>query len=180
MYLKIKEIIVVEGKHDSITLKQYFECDTIETSGLAMDKETLDFIKKAKEQRGVILFMDPDSPGEKIRHWINQNIAGCKNAFIEKQKARTSRKVGIEHASKEDLMEALQYVMTYQEIETISLAWDDFIDLGFQGLENSKELRIMVGSKLHLGKANAKTLYKRLNMLQITKKQLLELLEDYI
>ena len=35
---KIKEIIVVEGKSDTALLKELFEVDTIETHGLALDK----------------------------------------------------------------------------------------------------------------------------------------------
>ena len=40
----IKEVIVVEGKHDSATLKQYFKCDTVITNGLSLDEETLSYI----------------------------------------------------------------------------------------------------------------------------------------
>ena len=56
----IKEVIVVEGKHDSATLKQYFKCDTVITNGLSLDEETLAYIKELNETRGVILFLDPD------------------------------------------------------------------------------------------------------------------------
>ena len=35
----IKEVIVVEGKHDSATLKQYFKCDTVITNGLSLDEK---------------------------------------------------------------------------------------------------------------------------------------------
>ena len=35
MNMKIKEVIVVEGHHDTCTLKQYFDVDTIETNGSA-------------------------------------------------------------------------------------------------------------------------------------------------
>ena len=38
---KIKEIIVVEGHSDTAKLKNLIECDTIETSGSAIDEKTL-------------------------------------------------------------------------------------------------------------------------------------------
>ena len=97
--MKIKEVIVVEGHHDTNVLKQYFDCETIETNGLSLSLETIELIREAKEKYGVIIFTDPDHPGEKIRAKINEQIKGCKNAYIEKNKAKTSRKVGVEHAT---------------------------------------------------------------------------------
>ena len=43
----------------------------------------------ANKKRGVIIFTDPDAPGEKIRSTINQHVKGCKNAFIDRKKAIT-------------------------------------------------------------------------------------------
>ena len=112
---KIKEIIVVEGRHDSNTLKQYFDCDTIETGGDQLIDTTIDRIARAQKERGVIIFTDPDSPGEQIRRWINERVPGCKNAFIEKKKAKTPHKVGVEHAKKEDLWESLSHCVTFDK-----------------------------------------------------------------
>ena len=65
--MKIKEVIVVEGHHDTATLKQYFDVETIETNGSAINKETLEYIKEVQAKRGVIIFTDPDYPGEKAQ-----------------------------------------------------------------------------------------------------------------
>ena len=43
----IKEIIVVEGKNDTLNLKRYFDCDTIETSGDSTNPLVLERIKEA-------------------------------------------------------------------------------------------------------------------------------------
>ena len=48
---QIKEVIVVEGKHDTATLKKFFLCDTIETNGLSLSEETLLFIKDVQKKR---------------------------------------------------------------------------------------------------------------------------------
>ncbi|MDE6195853.1 MAG: ribonuclease M5 [Erysipelotrichaceae bacterium] len=170
--MKWKEVIIVEGKHDSENLKKYIDCDTIETQGTHLSKQTLQLIKKVQEKRGVIIFTDPDTPGEKIRQRINQSVPGCKNAFIDRRCAKTKKKVGIEHASKEDLLEALGHLMTYQENEQETLSFEDFIDLGFHGQQESSYLREKISRFLFLGKPNAKTLFKRLNMLQLTKEDI--------
>ena len=78
----IKEVIVVEGANDTKRLKSFFDVETIETHGLGLKKETIELIKKINESRGVILFLDPDSPGEKIRNRLNSEIPNLKNAFI--------------------------------------------------------------------------------------------------
>ncbi|MCI7222386.1 MAG: ribonuclease M5 [Firmicutes bacterium] len=163
----IKEVIVVEGRHDTINLKQYFDCETIETHGTCLSDFTLSLIKKAKEERGVIIFCDPDSPGEKIRSIINQKIPGCKNAFLQADECRDKRKVGIEHASKEVLEKALSQLITYNDNKG-QLSMNDFYELGLSGKDNSAMLRDKLQRYYRLGKANAKTLLKRCNMLDLS------------
>lgn len=176
--MKLKEVIVVEGKHDTQTLQQFFNVDTIETNGLHLSKERIAYIQKLHEKRGVILFLDPDSAGTKIRQRLNAILPDAKNAFMDKHKCRTSKKVGIEHANKEDLQAALQHVITYDEHIKNTLEYNDYISLGFQGRADSKALRRKVGNLLFLGECNSKTLYKRLNMYQIEKAELTRLVED--
>ena len=168
---KIKEILVVEGKNDTNTLQSYFECDTIETGGDQVSQETLERIQEAQTRRGVIVFTDPDTPGEHIRRLIKEAVPGCKHAFIEKEKARTTRKVGVEHASKKDLWEALSHCVTFSK-ESGSLSWEDFVDLGLTGRNDSALRRDRVCRQFHIGKCNAKTCFKRLNQMQITREEL--------
>lgn len=171
---RIKEVIVVEGKNDTNTLQQYFQCDTIETGGDQLIESTLDRIEAAQKSRGVIIFTDPDSPGEQIRRWINERIPGCKNAFIEKKKAKTTKKVGVEHAKKEDLWESLSHCVTFDQ-DNQSFTWSDFIDLGLVG---NRALRQEVCSKFHIGPCNAKTCFKRLNQMNISLEEIREEIEN--
>ncbi len=167
----IKEVIVVEGKNDTNHLKEFFNVDTIETNGLGLNKETIELIKNINSKRGVILLLDPDTPGEKIRKRINDAIPKLKNVFLFKKEARTPKKVGVEHASKETLEKALKNVVTYgKSLETIS--YDEFCNLGLVGNKDSAFKREKVANKFRLGKCNAKTLFKRLNMLGIKKDQI--------
>lgn len=176
--MKIKEIIVVEGKHDSAVLKQYFDCDTIETNGSAISDEIIEQIKQAQVKRGVIIFTDPDFPGEKIRNEINQKVDGCLNAYIEKKKAKTTKKVGIEHANKEDLYNALNHLFTYQKDFYETLSKSEFRLLGLEGQEDSSKKREVIAKSLSLGKPNAKTLYKRINMMQLTYEDILRIFKE--
>ena len=167
----IKEVIVVEGTNDTKRLKMFFDCETIETHGLGLSKNTIELIKEINNKRGVVLFLDPDTPGEKIRNRINQEIPNLKNAFVLKEDARTSKKVGIEHASKETLEEALNNIVTYSDSKQ-SLNEEEFFKLGLKGNDDSSKKREIISQKYHLGKCNSKTMFKRLNMLGITYKEL--------
>lgn len=174
--MKIKEVIVVEGKHDSQKIKSCVECDTIETHGSHIGKARLALIAQIQKHRGIIIFTDPDGPGDKVRSIINHAIPGCKNAFIEKSKAKTTRKVGVEHANKEDIIEALTHLMTYEEQMEITLPWMDFVRLGLTGRADSQKQREMLGNRLFIGRANAKTLWKRLNMLSLQKEDVVKIM----
>ena len=173
----IKELIVVEGINDTKRLKSFFDVDTIETHGMGLGKETIEFIKKANEKRGVILFLDPDTPGEKIRNRLNNEIPGLKNAFVMKDDAKTNKKVGIEHASKQVLEEALNNLLTYTEISD-SIDEKQLYELGLIGQSDSSVLREKVSRYFHIGKCNGKTMLRRLNMLGITYDDIVRMLND--
>lgn len=168
----IKEVIVVEGKNDTKHLRSFFDVDTIETHGLGLSKETINFIKEINNKRGVILLLDPDSPGEKIRNRINEAIPNLKNAFLIKQEARTSKKVGVEHANKEVIEKALDNLITYRESNE-TLSYEDYLDLGLMGNSDSSLKREEISKKYCLGKCNAKTLFKRINMIGLKKEDLI-------
>ncbi len=170
--MKIREMIVVEGKNDTARLKLCFDCDTIETGGDHVSEETLDRIEAAQKRRGVIVFTDPDTAGEHIRRKIRERVPEAKHAFIPKEKAHTTRKVGVEHAGKADLEEALAHAVTFHE-NARSLTWEEYLDLGMTG---DAQRRCQVTTAFHLGKCNAKTGYRRLNEAEITAEEVREVL----
>ena len=176
--MKIREVIVVEGKNDTLNILRAVDAYTIETQGTHLSKKTLEIIEEAQKTRGVIVFTDPDSPGDQIRTKINQKIDGCKNAFLPSKIARGKGKVGIEHAKPEDIIEALKNCVTYDKNKKESLSWNEFLSLGLNGQSNSSQLRVKVMNHFHLGESNAKTCFKRLNMLEISKEEIEEFLRS--
>lgn len=171
---KIKEIVVVEGKTDTAIIKKLFDADTIETHGLALDDKTLDYIEEISKGRGIIILTDPDYPGMKIRNRIIERVPEAKHAFVDKKDAIGQKKLGIAEAREDAIIDALKNVVTFSNTKD-SLSWEDFIDLGIIG---SKETRQKVYDAFHLGYGNAKTLFKRLNMANITKEDVLKVLYD--
>lgn len=170
--MKIKEIIVVEGKDDTVAIKRAVDADTIETNGSAINQEIIDRIKHAQQIRGVIIFTDPDYPGERIRKIVSNAVPGCKHAFLPKSAAiaKSGKGLGVEHATPAAIRKALEEVK--QEIEEFDseIVFDDLVDAGLIGGEKAKERREKLGLLLNIGYTNGKQLYKRLQMFQVSKK----------
>lgn len=176
--MEIKEIIVVEGKDDTIAIKRAVNADTIETNGSAISEETLRRIQHAQEKRGVIVFTDPDYPGRRIRAIIEEHIPGVKHAFLPKEKciAENGKGVGIEHASDEDLREALKNVYTplREKPAKEEITMGDLMDARLIGHPSAKNRRIRLGEILNIGMTNGKQLHKRLMMFQISYEQFIQ------
>lgn len=169
--MKLKEIIVVEGKDDTVAVKRAVDADTIETNGSAINKDTLDKIKHAQEIRGVIVLTDPDYPGQKIRNTISQHVPGCKHAFIPKEYAihKYGKGVGVEHSSPKVIREALQDAHFMENEANEEITQEDLILAGLIGGAGAKERREKLGKMLKIGYTNGKQLHKRLMMFQISR-----------
>lgn len=176
--MKIKEIIVVEGKDDTTTIKRAVDADTIETNGSAINEDTIEKIKRAQETRGVIIFTDPDYPGEKIRKTIAEKVPGCKHAFLPKEVtiAKNGKGLGVEHAPIEAIRNALRDAQIMSESIKEEITQEDLITAGLIGGAGSKERRILLGKLLKIGYTNGKQLYKRLMMFQISRQEFAEAL----
>lgn len=174
--VKIKEIIVVEGKADTVAVKRATAADTIETNGSAIDEEILQRIQHAEETRGVIVFTDPDYPGRRIRAIIEERIPTVKHAFLEKKKtiAKNGKGLGIEHATDEAIRQAIQAVYTVDEQPLIEIPLVDLMAAELIGHPQARKRRERLSELLQIGQVNGKGLKKRLEMFRITPEQLAE------
>jgi ribonuclease M5 len=176
--LTIEEVIVVEGKDDTRRIQEVVNADTIETIGSAINEAILLQIEHAQETRGVIIFTDPDYSGEKIRKTIMEVVPDAKHAFLSRRLAAPKKRgssLGVEHASDEAILEALEKVVTpvneaddYQEIPFQLL-----LELGLIAGSGAKQKREKLGDELRIGYTNSKQLAKRLKMFRITQAQLM-------
>lgn len=177
--MKIKEIIVVEGRDDTAKIKLAVDADTIETNGSAIGDEVIKRIRLAQQTRGVIIFTDPDFPGEKIRKTVAEAVPGCKHAFLPKHLAlpKNNRGIGVEHASVESIRESLKSVHEEMEDPILEITTKDLIEDGLIGGAVSKKRRERLGDLLNIGYTNGKQLQKRLQMFQIPKSEYKKALE---
>lgn len=118
--LRIKEAIVVEGRYDKNTLSQLVDTVILETGGFGIfkDKEKLALLRRLAEQRGLIVFTDPDGAGFVIRNHLKGAIPPeqVKHAYVpdvygkerRKRQAGKEGKLGVEGMRPEVLEEALR------------------------------------------------------------------------
>jgi len=170
------EIIVVEGEHDKAKiLSIYPDLEIIITNGSEVSQATINQLKELAKTKKIIVFLDPDSPGERIRSILDNNIPNLSHAFLEKKKAISTnkKKVGVEHAKKEDIIASLNNLLTIKE-EKGNLTMNDLYELGLIGFKLSSKKREYLSTIYPIGHTNGKTLLKRLNYLNISKKELEE------
>ncbi len=171
---RIKELLVLEGKHDEARIRQLYDCDIVLTRGLGLNEKTLDYIAEAAENNGVIVFTDPDGPGEKIRKRIIERVPKARHCFIPREKAIGRRNVGIEYGETEAIIEALENTVTFSQGKE-TLSWSEYLQLGvMQNARKRKEL----AEALHLGYCNNRTLFKRLNMIGADYEKIRKLLDE--
>ena len=173
--MKIKELIVVEGIHDLNKLKTILDAEIIVTHGMHLSQSVLETIH-ANQERGVIVFTDPDTPGDLIRQKISEVCPWVKQAHLKANDARHKRKVGIEHASSEVILQALSNLYTLNEF-TSDLTMTDLFELGLSGHHDCAQRRDEVAHHYGLSDVNTKKLYARLQALGIQKAQLMALLQ---
>lgn len=176
----IKEVVIVEGRDDTRRLKESVICQTIETNGSAINERTLREIEVALNTRGAIIFTDPDFPGHKIRNTIIARFPNIKEAFLPKRKAKgkVGQSLGVEHASIEDIRQALKHSVTSVAIDTEVISIKDMQDFGLSGDRESKARRAYLTDRLNIGYANASALRNKLNRYGIPREKIAEILAE--
>lgn len=118
--MKIKEVIIVEGKYDKIKLDSLLDATVISLDGFQIFKnaEKKELVKMYAEKRGIVILTDSDSAGFLIRNhlkgWVDARF--IKNAYIPEIKGKEKRKqtagkeglLGVEGMSREIIEDALK------------------------------------------------------------------------
>ena len=170
--IKIKEIIVVEGRDDITAIKRVVDAHIIALNGFsALSKKTINKIVELSKNNDLILFTDPDFAGKKIRDTLKKYIPNIKHAFISQKNATKNDNIGVENANDESILEALKNVITANQNIENRFSIEDLIDNGFVSGSNAKKRRVMLGDTLKIGYYNAKQLLKALNSFNISREQ---------
>ena len=170
----IKEVIVVEGKDDISAVKKAVYAEIIATNGFGFPKDVRERIKKAAETRGIIVLTDPDYAGEKIRKEIISIAGNCKHAYIPRELAVKDDDIGVENASPEAILMALESARCQLTSKRTEFTNRDLLDNDLLMGNDSRKRRDLTGQILGIGYANAKQFLSRLNNYGITREEFSE------
>ncbi len=167
--MRVREIIIVEGRDDTRAVKRAVCCETIETHGFGMSETVWKEIEKAYNGPGIIIFTDPDRAGENIRRKILEKYPDAKQAFLPRDEAIKCGDIGVENATPEAVREALARVsQETAEPETV-FTMGDIRSAGLAGGPGARDMRMRLCETLGIGYANASRLLKKLNGFGITR-----------
>ena len=169
----LKEVLVVEGKMDTVAIRRALEADTIETGGFTLAPYTLRQIEAAYQKRGIIILTDPDGAGERIRRFLTERFPEAGQAFIPKIKATANNDVGVEQAQPEAILAALAKVRHHDYRPQVEFTHMDLFRYDLNGSPQAAARRDALGAELGIGYGNAKRFLERLNHYGVTRKEFL-------
>lgn len=175
---RISEIIVVEGRDDTTAVKRAVDAMTIETHGFGIKKETWNLIEKAYNDIGIIIFTDPDFSGEEIRKKLTRRFPNARQAYLQRQDAEKNGDIGIENATPQAIIEALEKAHCTAANPTEEFTIEDMVLYGLTGIPSAAQNRDRLGKKLGIGYGNTKSFLNKLNRYQITRKEFLDCIEN--
>ncbi len=174
------DIIVVEGRHDYQKIKAVLpDVDILITNGSAIEESFLQQLERLSLTHDIIVFVDADNSGERLRRIISKRIPSVKHAFIERQLSLSNneKKVGIEHADHETILKALDLKKSAKQGSDITKHF--LIEQGLIGENESRIKRLFLCEALNIGYVNGKGLFQRLSLFGITKHTVKEVLDGY-
>lgn len=169
----IKEVIVVEGTSDIVAVKRAYKnnIECIATHGLGIREELLERLSAINDRQGIIVLTDPDYAGKRIRQKIRDYIPSAKHAYISRREGTKNANIGVENASDEAIIAAIEKAKPELEVAKERFEYKDIVEHGLTGLPNSKERRIRLCEALRIEYSNAKQLVTRLNIYGISKEE---------
>lgn len=171
------QIIVVEGKSDTRRLKEVFKnVTTFETSGLGLDQKKINSLRRLSLEHELIVFTDPDGPGEIIRARLVKEFDNLAHAYLPNNKAISKKKdkVGVEHASSKDIKIALENCKFMAVKQEFKYEIEDLIDWKIYA---SKQKRLLFCDGLNIAFGNNQKVLNQLNNYQIEYEKIKVLLE---
>lgn len=192
--VKVREVIVVEGRYDKNTLSQVVDATIFTTEGFGIfrNPEQLALLRLAAQKRGLIILTDSDGAGFVIRSHLKSVIDPklVKNAYIpdvfgkERRKSAPGKegKLGVEGMRPDIILESLRKAgATFDGEEACPIGRitkADFVDLGLSGSKGSSQKRQALLKKLGLPQhMSANALIQALNVF-MTREELSSLMTE--
>lgn len=167
--LKLKKVLLVEGKYDAARLHNLVEGTILATDGFRVmkDRALQTMLKRLGRAQGLIILTDSDAAGFKIRHFVT-GLVGAEyvlQAYVPAIPGKESRKevpgkeglLGVEGVSDEIILQSLQDALksrpssaTTTDTASQAITYTDLYEWGISGTANSAERRRILLRQLGL------------------------------
>ena len=160
--MKIKEAIIVEGIYDKITLDSFCDALIVPTYGFSIftDRPRLEYIRSLAEKKGIIILMDSDAAGFKIRNFqkepirlglvLDANIPALPGKEKRKNRPGAEGTLGVEGIQKNILKDILLAVATKEDNAAVQITEADFYTDGLMGASDAAHKRSLLAAHLSL------------------------------
>ena len=158
--LKLKEVLLVEGKYDAARLHNLVEGTVLTTDGFRVmkDRALQTMLKRLGRAQGLIILTDSDAAGFKIRHFVT-GLVGAEyvlQAYVPAIPGKESRKevpgkeglLGVEGVSDEIILQSLQDALKSRPSSAAvtdtapqAITYTDLYEWGISGTANSATRR---------------------------------------
>ncbi|EEB36569.1 hypothetical protein ANHYDRO_00589 [Anaerococcus hydrogenalis DSM 7454] len=116
-------------------------------------------------------FYRPRFCRKKIRAKISKEIPNAKHAYLDRKKAIKNGDLGVENASKEDIIEALKNAHATKSEKREEFTMKDLLDNNLTLTNDSRKRREKLGDILSIGYFNSKQLLSKLNSFGISREE---------
>lgn len=167
--LKLKEVLLVEGKYDAARLHNLVEGTVLTTDGFRVmkDRALQTMLKRLGRAQGLIILTDSDAAGFKIRHFLT-GLVGAEyvlQAYVPAIPGKESRKevpgkeglLGVEGVPDEIILQSLQDALKSRPSSAAvtdtapqAITYTDLYEWGISGTANSAERRRILLRQLGL------------------------------
>lgn len=164
----LPHLFVVEGKRDEQQLSLLVQSPILCTNGTGMTEDFVQDLTALEDRYRVVLLLDPDGPGEKIRKTLASRLKHPEHVFVPSSVARSTnrKKIGIEHVSRETLKQYLGDIKVVRPVDPLSTS--KLYELGLIGSNGAFERRQRLCDTFGIGIANGKTMKTKLQLFGIT------------
>ena len=169
--INIDGVLIVEGKDDVCYLSNFVNALFFITNGYDLSEEKIEFLKVANKRNKLIVYTDPDEAGETIRNTIKSRINPVFEAKSQKIIRKNKKKFGVAELEKEEVLRSLEPFVSKTPLVRYNYGLASIISLS----ENPQETRSKIINQYRLIDGNNKFIENELNILKISHKELLEL-----
>lgn len=143
MKSSIREIIIVEGKHDVSAVRRAVNAILVTTGGYHLPESRLQHIVALAKHQDIIILTDPDGPGERIRQKLQRAVPQAKHARLKLADARSAHNgtIGVAHAKPEAIYKALKKAGATFTPPGTSYQLSDLMSWQLSGCHNAAERR---------------------------------------